>query len=176
MTKSTIHTRLPFPVAIHARAHGYISLAIQPLSLGHLPVAIFAPGGFLDMRAVTEIDVLGNAVDADPTQLAASFCRSGDSLDVRAIGLHGRMAFEANRWLRDTHGLAGVRVGVALFAFELQNAGMPLMAEGDGLFRALERLRETDDQREEKEEGLHVRLIIAPGCVFDRESRRRGVG
>lgn len=107
VAESTVETSFLFAMAIHAAAHGEVGLARELRARCHRAVTLCAGIAGLDMRAVAEVDEAGDFINPHPLELA--------------IVLSG-MATATHRWLRKSHGLAGIGIRMAGCAFQLQIA------------------------------------------------------
>jgi hypothetical protein len=122
-----------FGMAGHTATHGEVGFAIKAFALSDWSVALLARGLFRHVLAVAEENVLGDAIHAYPRERLARFRGRGETLNVGTLGLDGRVTLHASGGLRDGHRLAGIGVGMAHLALQLQRAGMLFMAERDGL-------------------------------------------
>jgi hypothetical protein len=105
-------------MAFHAAAHRKIRFACELSPLGYRPVTFLAGVTGSEVVPMTEIDEARDLVDAHPFDLAVVL---------------PFMALAADFGVRKSHGLAGVRVGMAFDALQFQIAGMEFVAVRDGL-------------------------------------------
>ncbi len=105
--------------------------------LVHAAVAAHATDAGADMRAVIEVNVVGEAVYLNPGNRLAGCIAAADGLEQRACGLHARMAVHARFGRRNGRigGLVDRRVAVV--AIHTQIASMKFMAIRNRLFRRI---------------------------------------
>jgi hypothetical protein len=106
------------PMAFHAAAHREIRLACQLSALRNWPVTFLAGVPRFQVFPMAEVDEAWDLIDAHPLDLAI---------------ILPFVAFAADFGLGKSHGLAGVRVGMAFRALEFEIAGVELVAVEHGL-------------------------------------------
>ena len=90
-----------------------------------------------DMPLVREKNKVGHVVNLGPLKRIALRDQLLHFLDVRAVGLHDRMAIHADIHARDRGVARFVDRRVAILAIDLELAGVEFVAERDRLFRRI---------------------------------------
>ena len=135
MAEGAIDTHLLGAVTIHAAAHRNIAFFRENFPFGHLTVAGLAGGARIEMGAVAEADVGGDLVNPGPFDLAIGLGEVSQFPDRFAICLDRGMTLHAFGCNGDGHHFTGIGVWMTGLALNFGNAGVGLVAEGNGLLR-----------------------------------------
>ena len=121
-------------VAFQAADLGHIHLYAELVASGHGTMASFTIVSRLPVQAVAELYELGKMIDGYPLHIAVLLCEHRQPLNRRAVGFDRLMAGHAGGGSSDTHGYAGVGIGMAGLALQGVD-GVSSVAERQGLHR-----------------------------------------
>src|SRR5690606_26904154 len=127
--------RLWVAMAIEAPAHAELFLLVDDFHLVHTAVARHTANAARHMRAVVEVDVVGQVVHFDPFHWIARGRAFTHREEFCALWKHERMAIHTRRGGRDGCMGSLIHGVVAIAAVEPQLTRMEGMAVGDRLLR-----------------------------------------
>ena len=148
VTRQAVNRRLPFIVAIHAKAHRVLDVSLGDGLFGDVPMTGRAFDLRSDMRRVIELDVIfvGEPVDALPRQVDALVSHGRHLLDAGPIGCDGVVADHAGPEARNTRDRSLVHPFVAELAHHAL-ADVRVMRELDRLLRVGPPIQKVIDRR-----------------------------
>ena len=155
MTRNTIHRRVLFPVALHAKTHRVIDLTLGYRLRVHIAMAFGAVHSGPNVRRVIEFHMRGRleSVHALPRNVFAPRAVGCELLDLGFVGCDHLMAGHAEIDARDSG--VGALIDAHMAVSALHPVGqMYFVGEGDRLF------------------GLRARTEELPNRVADGAMRR----
>jgi hypothetical protein len=123
-------------VATDAATHcSYARVLSRRIDLRNITVTHDALHAPLQMRSVRPRNTRGHLINAYPRNRLVQLGEFGELYDCRAILDHGHVAGHAGARSRESHLIAGIRIGVAVLAFQSLR-DVRLMAEWKRLGRS----------------------------------------
>jgi hypothetical protein len=127
---------IPFLVAVHTSSHRQIPFSEKAIPLSHLSVTLLAFRPRDEMRSMAKEDIIRQLVHRDPRDLLSTTVEGGQLLDRGTFFLNYLMTCHAIGAFGEAHGVARIRIGMAVQASKAQRK-MLLVTVGNGLFRSL---------------------------------------